>query len=351
MTNPTSRKSGSSRKVIGDRARREFLQRTVATAVLTSPVLAGIAAAADVVTRSRFLCVRCSDAELPVHHFLTVIGGHQANFLKGEIDALSYGRGQKTGGRQHASGHVLSSTWSPCPSHAGIKAGLGLIALLDNSPNSREMAVAEAQAWLAQGAWVYLAVSKWQVDLSLVIQAMSVLSGNWQIFRCNDFTNVAQKLGVAEKHRFVSNAVSALLDPHENYCMPCLDMADWYEILNGRLVDLSYCAAQTLAAIQAELRRLLDSAVTPHSFVAVVSGPIEFASLKMRFALQDQLREGASAAQGYLFAAQANDAKSDYSMYLFRCTPAADANVFNAQSLPSLALRPHWRESLLETTL
>jgi len=313
MAEPTRRKSGSSLKIIGDRTRREFLQCAVATAVLTSPALAGIAAAADVATRSRFVCIRRYDAdEPPTHHFLTIVGEHRADLLKVDIDQLGYDLGQ------NATGYVRSSLWFSCPSHAGINAGLGLIALLDSSPISLEIAVTEASAWLKQGSWVYLAVSSRQEDLSIVFQAMSALEGNWQIVRCNDLNHAALTSSVLDRKAFVSNAINALLVPHENYNFPCFSADEWNAILNKRLINMSCHTGSTFEAIQAELCRAFESEFASRSLVAVVIGPIQFVSLKFRFRLQTQIREAVTLAYDYVLAAEAFDGRRDYSMYLLQ---------------------------------
>ncbi len=308
-----------------DYTRRDLLKH----AALAPALLALFASAravsntrADVSYLSRFACARTDyRAEGSEVHFLTVVGAHHRDKLRQEVESLSYDSDSKI------FGHVSAQTWSICDSHVDVNASLGLIVLLDTTPTSLRAAVEEASEWLMQGLRVYLAVPSAPDAVYRVLEAMAGREGPWQVVRCKDSISADPITQTSCQSRLVSELVRALLEPNGNYCFPCLDFGDWHAVLSGRLVDLFCFTAPTLAAIEARLLRTLESSPLSTPVVLVVTGPIEFESIKLRYRPLDLLYKfdpPECSEECSVFAANGSDHQVDYSMYLLRSTPLSE---------------------------
>jgi hypothetical protein len=145
---------------------------------------------------------------------------------------------------------------------------------------------------------------------------MSPLVGPWHVVRCWDLAGTTARRKVVGDKSFVSNLIRSVLDPQENYCLPCLDLADWNQVLGNRLIDVFFDSAPTFALLEVRLRNALELGFLRPPFVAVIAGPAEFTSLRLRFRLQDLLRKFGPPGGEFVFAANAAGQQSAYSMSL-----------------------------------
>lgn len=269
--------------------------------------------AVDVSHLSRFACTRTHEpgAKTDVQ-LLTIVGGHNKEAIRKEVLALNYGKNCMT------TGHVTTLAWSGRDFEICDTANTGLMVCCDAAHTSISAAVEEATSWLSSGARVYLALPSELSAERLFIAAMSQLPGPWHVVRCWDLGATTARRKVVGDKSFISNLIRSVLDPQENYCLPCLDLADWNQVLGNRFIDAFFDSAPTFAVLEVRLRNALELGALRHPFVAVIAGPAEFTSLKLRFRLQDLLRKFAPLGGDFVFAANASEAYADYSIYLLR---------------------------------
>jgi hypothetical protein len=298
------------RETIVDSKRRELLTYAFLSPALSTAL--GSAASALEPQKShlsRFYCARLYDLTVePSLHRLAVVGSHPQDALWRVVESLNYGAECTT------TGHVQACVWVARESYEVQSIELGLIVLTDVSPVTVRLAVEEATVWMSHGVRVYLAAPATRDAVRTIFEAMDGRDGMWHVVRLRELSDVVPVSVMPLDLTLVSRLARSLLDPQENYCMPCLDAADWNAALSERLIDVSHFEAPTFAAIESELRTVLKSMPVMTPKLVVVSGPFEFANLKLRFRLQDLLREFQTPTGPPTLAAQASSTQQGYVM-------------------------------------